>query len=801
MRTKGGIGLKRPFLWMFLFLAGNLLLLELKMGGVLLGIGSFLTLLQGVLLFLRIKRKISKDMWKKDALIVGIMMLILLLGGVRLATYKKQIATISDMAESGVQLRGTGKIKKISETEYGYAVELTKCKMAANQTVNRCNDVILYFSKSRSGQENLMTQYHTGDRVYVTGVPQVFMGARNEGGYDESRYAYGMGRIAKFQDPEIKKIGQGSGMDALFDAIRQKAKSVFQTYLSTDNAGIGMALVTGEKGLLSGEDEELFYEVGVGHILAISGLHLSIMGMGLYAALERVTLPLTIRCIFAGMFCLLFTLFSGAGVSSVRACIMMIVLLGAYITGRRYDFFSAIGFAGTLLLVIKPWSLCSVSFQYSFLAVVGVGVTQILLKATFLKLHPLLRAFFISMGSWIFTLPVAVMTNYRVSLVGILLNIVVIPLMSPLLALLISGLLLGMSLGGIRTGNKMIKVIFWFTQQGMEVLRKICHLGANMPYNNIITGRASLLKSILFIGSFILLIFYVKKTKKRMYLGVLPILVVWMCINPYSYKGEELVFLDVGQGDGIYLQDGKGKLFFMDGGSSNIEQVGKERILPFFYSRRITKIDGWFVSHCDKDHVSGLLDVLRAGFPVGRIFLYKDGVENEYFAELIRLAQENKTEICYLQGGATIRTSAVEFKMLNVDVKEDINCRSLVLQLCFLKSGKKALFAGDIDIETEDKLAEIWNLEEIFIWKATHHGSKYSNGENILAEMRPSVCLVSCSKHNLYGHPAPEAIARMEEVGATILYTMEEGQIKIRFSEGEEKSEMYIIPGTSCTFP
>ncbi len=328
----------------------------------------------------------------------------------------------------------------------------------------------------------------------------------------------------------------------------------------------------------------------------------------------------------------------------------------------------------------------------------------------------------------------------------------------------------------------------------------ICGWAGKIPYQTMISGKPTLLKAMVFVILLIIIIYLVGRKKKRVALLVIPVITAWILNNPYTYQGPEFVMLDVGQGDGMYIKDGSGKHFFVDGGSSNVSHVGTQRILPFLYYRKITAIDGWFVSHCDKDHISGLLEVLESGFNVKKLFLFEDGVENEDTQILLELAKENNTEVIYLNTGDEIRTDGITFTCLNAEVKEDINNRSLVLCLAFSQSKRKALLAGDIDSKTEKKLAETWNIEEIFIWKATHHGSKYSNSENILDEMRPTIGLISCSKNNLYGHPGQEAVDRMEDVGMELFYTMQDGQITIRFFEDKVTICGYIMGGVSCTF-
>ncbi len=436
--------MKRPFLWTFLLSACGLLWIKQKMWGALLGMGIFLLISLIVLLFYCSKCVEKMQQYTKVTIVLAITMGLIICAAIRMNNREQQLHFLQYIAEQGETVKGTGRIKHIKETDYGYVLELTRCKVFLEEKVQNCNHLILYFSRPKSGQNIPIDQYHRGDEVFIQGAPTTFEQARNEGNFDEAAYAYGMERLCEFRNPEIQLIKTASVFGRISTFLNVKAAQIFETYLSKEDAGIALAMVVGNKEELSDVDETLFYDVGVGHILAISGLHLNILGMGLYGILDKVTLPLKSRCILAITGTLFFTLFSGAAVSSIRAFVMMGTMFFSYVVGKKYDFFSAMGLAGIIILFISPWSLFSISFQYSFLAVAGVGMMQFFLKKTFVKIHPLFQGLFISLGAWLFTLPISLMTNYHVSWVGIFLNIVVIPLMTPFLVMILLGFFAGL---------------------------------------------------------------------------------------------------------------------------------------------------------------------------------------------------------------------------------------------------------------------------------------------------------------------------------------------------------------------
>lgn len=277
--------------------------------------------------------------------------------------------------------------------------------------------------------------------------------------------------------------------------------------------------------------------------------------------------------------------------------------------------------------------------------------------------------------------------------------------------------------------------------------------------------------------------------------------------------GVELDMLDVGQGDGIFFSDGDGNYFFIDGGSTNVGNVGTYRILPFLKSKGIAGIGYWFVSHGDADHISGLQEVLESGYPVENLVLAKAMPHDSAYMTLIGIAQEHGTQIRYLDEGDSLGTDQTEFICLYPDYREesgnagaettdnmwgdtesadtesaDRNALSLVL---LLKTEYfSCLFPGDITEAEETKLLADGAFTQVDIYKAAHHGSKYSNSRKYLEKLSPMYALISCSSTNGYGHPGEEAVANMEASGAAVYYTMKQGEITIR----PQKNGIEVIP-------
>ncbi len=245
----------------------------------------------------------------------------------------------------------------------------------------------------------------------------------------------------------------------------------------------------------------------------------------------------------------------------------------------------------------------------------------------------------------------------------------------------------------------------------------------------------------------------------------------------------EVVALDVGQGDAVYIRTSGGLDVFVDGGSSDVKQAGTYRILPFLKSRGVAEIDCWFVSHLDQDHISGLKEAIDSGYGIGQVVFAKGVVKDEAYEALAGQLAGRGIAAGYLGRGDVLHAGQASFRALAPDGPgTDRNAQSLVL--LYEDGGFSGFFSGDISVQEERRLAAQERPGRAVLYKAAHHGSKHSNSMELLECLKPQVCIVSCSADNDYGHPGKEAVEHMESCGSTVCYTMHSGQIRVRQDAG-----------------
>lgn len=254
----------------------------------------------------------------------------------------------------------------------------------------------------------------------------------------------------------------------------------------------------------------------------------------------------------------------------------------------------------------------------------------------------------------------------------------------------------------------------------------------------------------------------------------------------------EIDVLDVGQGDGIFIETESGEHFFVDGGSSDVPKAGTYRILPFLKSRGVTSIQGWIVSHADQDHISGLKELLEAGYPIENLIVAEGMVWDEAGTELLNLAARRECRILFVSPGMQFGSGEAVFTVWHpqaegAEGKEDRNGNSMALSLEYRDF--TGFFTGDIGMEQERKLMEegkikAWmeqkGIRGITYYKAAHHGSDGSNSLEFLELLSPEIAVISCGAGNSYGHPGKEAVERMKAAGSRVVSTMERGQVLIQ---------------------
>ena len=218
-----------------------------------------------------------------------------------------------------------------------------------------------------------------------------------------------------------------------------------------------------------------------------------------------------------------------------------------------------------------------------------------------------------------------------------------------------------------------------------------------LPGALIITGKPGLYRvlcyyTLLLIGLGIIQVL----NKRKMVLCIICSMVCLLVLIFPLPKQSEMVFLDVGQGDAIYLCDDAGTTYFIDGGSTDVDKIGEYRIEPFLKAKGVHKIDYWFVTHVDTDHVSGLIELIESGYKIEHLIVAKAAPKDENLAYLLEIAREKDIEILSMKKGESLITKGIKIHCLypKSKVGTDRNDASLVLEIDFKTKDKENTFRG-----------------------------------------------------------------------------------------------------------
>lgn len=651
--------------------------------------------------------------------------------------------------------------------------------------------------KDKLGDSARFKNLLVGQVIQVKGEANLFSRARNPGEFDSKSFYQVMDLDMKLYGEDIQIVD--SRKDPILEGIRQVKLwiiGIFYRLTGEKEAGIFVAAVIGDKEGIPTEINELYQKNGIAHLLAISGMHMSVIGLFFYNILRKMGLSYGLSGGISSVLVILYGILTGGSPSVERAVIMMVIAFLASYLGRTYDLLSSASLALILLSIKSPLILMQGGVQLSFGAVFAIGGVMPLMVKWVGDDRPIVRGISASIAIQMITLPVILYHFYQLPLYGIFFNFVAIPLMD---AVVYSGLavifigsicpLLGTAAAGI--GNYIL-IFYEFA----------CRQISELPYYNLTFGRPNPQRIVAYLFFLSALFFLLsmttnpkpKKTEEKslsrslsMPLRLVLLFSVYgICIllfKPAPVPGLEAYFLDVGQGDGILLRTGTSAVL-IDGGSSSKKTLGKYTLEPCLKNLGVSVIDYAFVSHGDLDHISGVRFLLEESkdIKIRTIMLPYHGKEDEKIKELEVLANKRGTIVMYLAGGEGLEVEGLKISCLHPkiqDIPEDVNEQSEVLKIDF--GNCHMLFTGDMGEKGELKLLERSRkeLSQINVLKTAHHGSKYSSSAPFLDAVSPRFAIISYGENNTYGHPHKEVMDRLKERKVKVFETAKSGAIRL----------------------
>lgn len=697
-------------------------------------------------------------------------------------------SSLERWAKEGEQVQAEGTVCRLEEKTKVQAVYLKQVSIRCRSASFFENNLIVYTDPQLS--------FEIGNKIKVQGEVSFFQEAANPGNFDQKRY---------YQIRDIHGLvwaGSISVTDPSVWTIRQKLakfrsgwRQALIRELGEKNGTALAAVMLGEKAGMDQELKSLYQANGIGHILAISGLHLSWIGLGMYRLLRRLTGSYLAGGIGGILFLGGYVLMVGITVSAARALIMFLFRVGADMSGRHYDAPTALGTAAAVVLLWRPLYLYDGGFWMSF----GAVSAMLLVLPLFRDLP--LQGLWASVSVNLFLLPVVLMCFFEIPVYAVLLNLYVIPLMSVLLTLGMTGSMLYLVLPDL--GGAVLGLSGWI----LWIYEKSCEWALTLPGARWVAGRPELWQAAVYYALLGIIIWQHGRIRKKnekegkgcrfLYISLALLGTAALCYR-FGERGTfQASILDVGQGDCIFLRGPKGRNYLVDGGSSDVTDVGKYRIEPYLKAMGAGTIDYVFISHGDEDHVNGIEELIehrKTGVSIRRLLLPPREVWEERLQSLACQAREAGILVYTMQPGDRLEEGELKITCLAPSSQEDLapgNEASMVLAVEY--GAFDMLLTGDVENAGEESLLKtLKDYSRGRTWevlKAAHHGSRNSTGEGFLEIVQPRFAVISAGADNPYGHPHADTLGRLQNTGSRILATPEYGMISFRV----RKNQMFLL--------
>lgn len=653
--------------------------------------------------------------------------------------------------------------------------------------------LLVYLDEKGNGPE-------IGQRILVKGSVGFFDPAANPGNFDQKNYYKQQNIQAVLWKGKVleKQVKKTSFREKLWQFRNRTADEICRR-MGKRRGGILCAVLLGDSFYTEEKVKELYRVAGIGHLLAISGLHISFFGTGLYRGLRKSGFSILQAGVAGSLLLGSYVVMTGMSVSALRAFTMFLIRMGAELTGREYDGMTALGIAESGLLLANPLRLFTAGFQLSFAAVLGIYLIDPGKKKG--RFSDSVR---ISVELWFFLLPATLWHYYETCLYAPAWNLLVIPMASVLLLCGSAGVAVMLIPCG--AGDIMQSVLWKITEWILLFYEKGSGLLLELPGARWIPGRPWLWQIACYYGIFLFYLWRKRKEKKVgrqigkqvvRQLVTAGILLILLGIPKWKRGQMELTMLDVGQGDCFFFRDGNGKNYLIDGGSSSVDAAGKYRLEPFLKFRGVKKLDYVWVTHGDVDHLNAVEELLerkKYGVEIQYLIFPEQKYWDEKLIELCNLAEEAGTKVRVMEMDTIFQSGKLKMRCLwpgEGEPSENGNENSLVLHLQYGKI--TMLFTGDLENTGEELVAErIKNLRKkgelpacYDLLKVGHHGSRNATGEELLEVIRPRAAFCSSGKENRYGHPHAETLERLAKWGVSLYNTKDRGAVSM-YTDGRK---------------
>lgn len=684
------------------------------------------------------------------------------------------------------------------------------------KTEYKDTNLILSVNKNK----NIELEY--GDKILIKGEFVEPSESRNYGGFDYKEYLKSIKIHGTIKADSIEILAKNSNNPIFTFAnnINLKIKENINKLIPEKYSAIFTGLILGDTSKVEEEINDDFKIANISHVLAISGMHITYIVIGIELLLKRgigkrKTRIITIIILVMYMF------ITGFMPSVVRSSIMGIIMLISKLIHRKNDIWTSISLSLLILLIYNPFLILNVGLQLSYLGTIGIvcfnkNIYNFLRKLKIrnrkikyrinrkfiLFIDKIKEILSVTLSAQIVILPILLFNFNILGIYFFISNILVSVIIGPIIIVGFVCILISF------ISIEIAKILSIFMSVGIQILISISEI-SHLPFSKIYIPTPKVWQIVIYyicvivinkiymsfnlkepdftsirIRNLVALLKFKFRQNRKKVLKFLIVFVLLVFILNIIPKKLKIHFVDVGQGDCTFITTPQNKTILIDGGGSMSEEydVGKSTLLPYILDRGYTKLDYVFISHFDQDHVGGILTILEE-LRVGQVYISKQEQDSENYQKFLKIVEDKKIKVKVLKQGDCLKIEKNLYFDILWPIEEQIqenvlNNNAMVMKLRYGKFSM--LFTGDIEAIAEEKILDFYkekgeSILKSDVLKVAHHGSKTSTTQSFFEKVNPKICLIGVGKNNMFGHPTAEVLERIN--GTKIYRTDENGEI------------------------
>lgn len=666
--------------------------------------------------------------------------------------------TLKDFFDRNVTISGEILNSNISSNDNGYRYEI---KLKSIENVEKSEKILLFTNKKI---------FEIGDIVIANGKFQEIRSNGNPRLFDYKKFNFKNNIFASINSNDIKKVGENKSLKRSFYLY---VKNVFDSSLSFENSNVMKKIFLSSS--FDTDFENDIRDIGLSHILAVSGLHIGII----YIVLSKILLFFPFKRIFREIIILFFIfLYSnliGNPASVVRAEIFLLITIFSAFFAKIKDKENDLFLTLFIILLINPYMIFDVGLYLSAFSV--YGIIKILPYFSKNRDGFIKASFKLTFSIFIMIVPIILYVFGKFSLITFFSNLFLTPIFVVCIVISFFILLFGL------LSLKISFILGFFVDNILNLIK----LNVDFLKNVNININFYEFNLVFLIFTYILIFIYFKRrnlryfTIKNLNFFIFSIFLMFIFTNISSmYSNRVLVnFIDIGQGDACLIR-GKYNNILIDTGGSTFGNVdnGKSVLIPYLQKIGVKTLDFVFISHLDADHCKNL-PYLSNVVKIKNLFFRKNG----YIDFINKYGEVKAMNIYDVVNNKKIKLKDMDLEIFKSTDALQENERSIIVKV--LANGKKILFTGDIGFFTENQLIKK-DIDCDYL-KVAHHGSKNSTSNEFLKSTSPKTCIISCGYKNRYSHPNKDTLSRLKSIESNIFRTDLQGNIILSIDRFEEK--------------